>query len=328
MDNKLTKTAVLPLLKKYSLLTFGCFLLAFGAAAFISPLGLVTGGVLSIGVIIQHFITLSGSDFYAVDIVTGAIQVLLLGISFLFLGKNYTIRTIYTTLLYPAFFSLLSRFPFIQGMSIGGYVCRLFDPTDFGQLILAALAGGVLVGLGVAICYHAGGSTGGLDVIASILARHTPVKEAVSSFAMDATLVIAGLVAIRDVRLALVGVLSAFTCALAIQYLYVNAESYIIADIVSDKYEIIQEYVHVKMDHATTLIDIVGGYTGKERKILRVAFSSRDLYSFRAYIGLVDPRAFVTFTKASMINGEGFDPLVREQLLSISKKDEDLHGKS
>ena len=87
-----TKSKGFALAKKYFILTLGCLVLAFGSAAFISPLGLVTGGVLSIGVIIQHFIYLSGSDFYAVDIITGAAQVVLLLISFLVLGKKYTIR--------------------------------------------------------------------------------------------------------------------------------------------------------------------------------------------------------------------------------------------
>ena len=318
-----TKSKGFALAKKYLILTLGCLVLAFGSAAFISPLGLVTGGVLSIGVIIQHFIYLAGSDFYAVDIITGAAQVVLLLISFLVLGKKYTIRTIYTSLLYPLLFSLFTRVQMIDGLSLGNYICRLFDPADFGQLILAALAGGVLVGIGVATCYHAGGSTGGLDVICTIIARNTPVKEAAASFTLDATLVLIGVIATRDVRIALVGVIGAFACALAIQYVYVNAESFIIADIISVEYEKIQEYVHKNMDHATTVIDVTGGYSGEGKKLIRVAFSSRELFAFRDYIGTVDPRAFVTFTKASMINGEGFDPLVRQK---TNQKDQDLHG--
>lgn len=311
---------------RYLLLTAGCALLAFGSAAFISPLGLVTGGVLSIGIIIQHFIQLAGSDFYVVDIVTWAIQLIMLGVSFLFLGKKYTIRSLFATLLYPALFTLMTRVTIFQGYSLGNYVCRLFDPTDFGQLTLATLAGGALIGSGVAICYHAGGSTGGFDVLSTLIAKITPIKEGISTFAIDATLVVAGLISIRDVRLALVGVLGAFACALAVQIVYVNAGSFIIADIISEKYEEIQDYVHKTMDHATTVISVTGGYTGEDKKILRVAFSARELYSFRAFIGSVDPSAFVTFTKASMINGEGFDPLVREKKANSDQKDGDLHG--
>lgn len=320
------------LAQKYTLITLGCALLAFGDAAFISPLGLVTGGVLSIGVIVQHFVTLSGSDFYIVDIITWAVQIIMLVISFIFLGKRFTLRSLFATLLYPALFTLMSRLPIIEGKSLGDYIAQFFMPAkpaemDWGLYILASLAGGACVGGGVAICYHGGGSTGGLDVISVILARKTPVKEGASALAMDATLVVLGIILIRDVRMGLVGVLSAFACALAVQYLYVNFGAFIIADIVSVKYKDIQKYVHEVMDHATTEVRIIGGYSGEEKTLLRVAFSRRELYSFRDLIGKVDPRAFVTFTQASMINGEGFDPLVSKVFDKNSEGDNgDLHG--
>lgn len=331
MNEKTKAHKVLLIIWKYFLLTLGCAVLAFGDAAFVSPLGLVTGGVLSVGVIIQHFVTLSGSSFYVVDIVTWVLQVILLIISFIFLGKKFTLRSLFSTLMYPALFTLMTRVPIINNMSLGDYVARHFiveNGTDWGLVTLASLAGGVLIGLGVAICYHAGGSTGGLDVVSAILARRTPVKEAVSAFVMDGTLVLLGIILIRDVPRGLVGVLGAFTCALAVQYIYVNAEAFIIADIISSEYEKIQKYVHETMDHATTLIDVTGGYTGEGKKILRVAFSRRELFAFRSFIGSVDPRAFVTFTKASMINGEGFDPLcARSNNVNYDKDNGDLRGK-
>ncbi len=305
--------------KKYFLIVTGCFLLAFGDAAFISPLGLVTGGVLSIGVITQHFVYLAGSTFYVVDIITWAVQIIMLIVSFLFLGKTFTMRSAFATILYPALFTLLTRVPMIDGQSIGNYIGNKFivDPTDWGLLILASLAGGALIGAGVGVCYHGGGSTGGLDVISAILARKTPIKEAISALFLDGTLVIIGIFVMRDVRSGLVGVLGAFACALAIQVIYVDFEAFIIADIISSKPEVIQDYVHKVMDRTTTVYRVVGSYTGEERVLVRVAFSRRELYSFRAFIAATDPRAFVTFTKASMINGEGFDPLASRKINSM-----------
>ncbi|MBO6286134.1 MAG: YitT family protein [Bacilli bacterium] len=301
------------LLKKYSILVLGCALLAFGDAAFISPLNLVTGGVLSIGVITQHFVTLAGSDFYVVDIVTWIIQILMLIVSFLFLGKKFTLRTIFATLLYPALFTFFIRVPLINGVSIGNHLASFFltEDTDWGLRTLAGIAGGAFIGAGVGVCYHAGGSTGGLDVISAILARKTPIKEGVSAFIFDGTLVIAGMIVMRDIRNGLVGVLGALVCAMTVQVLYVNTQSFVIADIISEKWEVIQDYVHNQMDRSTTVIDVTGGYSKEGKKILRVAFSKRELLPFRAFIGQTDPKAFVTFTQASMINGEGFDPLVR-----------------
>ena len=313
MQNNKNCSKFRSLLKKYSILVLGCALLAFGDAAFISPLNLVTGGVLSIGVIIQHFVTLAGSDFYVVDIVTWIIQILMLIVSFLFLGKKFTLRTIFATLLYPALFTFFIRVPLVNGVSIGNHLASFFltEDTDWGLRTLAGIAGGAFIGAGVGVCYHAGGSTGGLDVISAILARKTSIKEGVSAFIFDGTLVIAGMIVMRDIRNGLVGVLGALVCAMTVQVLYVNTQSFVIADIISEKWEAIQDYVHNQMDRSTTVIDVTGGYSKEGKKILRVAFSKRELLAFRAFIGQTDPKAFVTFTQASMINGEGFDPLVR-----------------
>lgn len=312
MKGKLRDNKALKLVHKYLMLSFGCFLLAFGSAAFISPLELVTGGVLSVGIIVQYFV---GPSFYVVDIVTWAIQILMLIVSFIFLGKRYTLRTVYAVLVYPALFSLLTRLPIAGGMDVGSYIARYFigpNGVDWALRILAGITGGVFIGAGVGVCYFAGGSTGGFDVIASIIARHTPMKESLSALIIDASLVIIGIFFMKDLVNGIVGVISALTCALMVQYVYVNSARFVIADIISSEYEAIQRYVHETMERASTVIEVTGGYTGEDKKILRVAFSKRELANFRAYIASVDPRAFVTFTQASMINGEGFDPLCRQ----------------
>ena len=318
------------LARKYGIIVLGCAVLAFGDAAFISPLGLVTGGVLSIGVIMQHFVNISGSTFYVVDIVTWIVQILMLGLSFLCLGKSFTARSTFATILYPALFTLMVRVPIIDGKSLGNYIAQFFltTSTDWALYTLAGLAGGALIGAGVAICYHAGGSTGGLDVISAILARKTPIKEAVSAFLIDGSLVIIGMICIRDIRSGLIGILGALACAMAVQMIYVNMGGFVIADIISEKHEEIQEYVHKTMDRTTTVIQATGGYSKQDKIVLRVAFSRRELYPFRNFIGQVDPNAFVTFTQASMINGEGFDPLVsrRKKPTNSDNENQDLHG--
>ncbi len=329
----MTKKKSLDLAKKYSLLTIGCLCLAAGAVMFLSPFDLVTGGIFSVAIIVQHFVNQSGNAFYVIDIVTWIAQLLMLVLSFFALGKTYTLRSLFTTLLYPALVSLMARVPIIDGKTVAEYFVIVFqnhasgDP-DWGLRILAALAGGVFIGFGVGVCYFAGGSTGGLDVIASIVAKHTPVKEGTASFAMDATLVILGIAILQNLPNGLVGVLSAFTCALVIQYSYVRANRFVIADIISSEPDKIRKYVEEVMDRTTTIFNITGGYSGEERKLIRVAFSKTELPAFRAFIASVDPRAFVTFTQAAMIKGEGFDPLAGKQFKNAFKfenKNEDLH---
>ena len=332
----MTKKKGLGLAKKYALLTLGCLFLATGGVMFLSPFDLVTGGIFSIAIISQHFVYAAGSDFYVIDIVTWIGEVSMLILSFFTLGKRYTLRSLFTTLLYPALVTFLSRVPMINGnLTFAQYFIELFqrhassDP-DWGLRILAAIAGGVFIGFGVSICYQAGGSTGGLDVIASLVAKHTPIKEGTMTFVLDGTLVIVGVIVLRNLPNGLIGVLSAFTCSLVIQYAYVRANRFIVADIISCESDKIRKYVEEVMDRTTTVIQVTGGYTGESRTLLRVAFSRAELPNFRAYIAQVDPRAFVTFTQTALVNGEGFDPLASKPFktfLKTDKEDEDLHGK-
>ena len=312
---KWNRRNVLKRIKNYTLIILGCFMLAFGDVAFIEPFKLVTGGVASVGVIVQWFFTASGSTLQVFDIVGWVVMAILLVIGYIFLGKKFTLHTLFATVVYQGILTLLYRtqvFAFVP--------TQLRSETSEAVATLpAGIFGGAFVGGGVAITYFGDGSTGGFDIISIIIARHSSIKEAVSAFAIDGTLVIIGMAFMQNIALGLIGILSALVCALVIQYSYVNANSYVIADIVSAHYEEIMDYVHDEMEHATTVIDAVGGYTGTERKILRVAFNKRELYDFRNFIGRVDPDAFVTFTQASMINGEGFDPLVRSMPLDSKK---------
>lgn len=304
--------------RNYTLLTLGSLLLAFGDAAFLVPLNLVTGGVLSIGIIVQHFV---GDAFQVVDIVTWGVQLLLLIVSFIFLGKRFTIRTLFSTLLYPLLFTLLYRVPFGSAGTIGQIFSAqlVTNPENYALTLMSGIFGGACIGVGVGLTYNADGSTGGLDVLSVIIAKCTPVKESLSAFLMDASLVVAGIIIMRDIPHGLIGVLSALVCALGVQYIYVKGCSYVVADVISEKYEEIMAYVHKEMDHATTLIPVTGGFTGEKRTILRVAMPKKQMMEFKNFVALVDPNSFITYSDAGMIHGEGFKPLVGTEIPAIEK---------
>lgn len=310
----------------YCLIVLGCFLLAFGDAIFLDPLNLITGGIFSIGMIINYWLSPLLNGFKVTDIVAWVLQIIFLVLGVIFLGKRFALRTVVASLIYPLFLTLIMRTGMgnfiieqltakLSVVDSTGKVIGMADNTALA--ILTGIFGGAFVGAGVACTYLGDGSTGGLDVLCVIIARHTPVKEALSSFILDGSIVLIGMFVFRDIPNGLIGILSALVCAMVVQFIYVDANSYVIADVVSDHYEEIMEYVHKEMDHGSTVIDATGGYSQEPKKLLRVAFNRRELSAFKNYIALVDPKAFVTFTQAKLINGEGFEPL------PIKKNDED-----
>ena len=69
------------------------------------------------------------------------------------------------------------------------------------------------------------------------------------------------------------------------------------------------DFIHEKLDHATTLFEIEGGYTGEKKKCLRSVVYGTEAKDVRAFVSSVDENAFVTTSVASNISGEGFEPL-------------------
>ena len=321
---RLSKADLLRTLKNYSLITLGCAILAFGTVAFLLPFDLITGGISGIAVIFNHYwghLVEGGIE----DIVTWVFEILLLLVSFLFLGVKYSVHTIFASIVYPLFFSIFLRtgcFDFISKAMLS------VENEQYAMLILAGIFGGAITGAGVAVTYLGGGSTGGFDILASTIAKYTPVKEGTSTFFIDGSIVLAGMICLRDIPKGLIGILGAFACAIALQFIYVNSSVYVIADIISDRYEEILEYVHVKMERGATILDATGTYTGMDRKVLRVAFHKKELNSFRDFIAKTDPNAFVTFQQASMINGNGFDSFQVRRKRKKAKKDQEKGEKA
>ena len=113
-----TKKEVLHAIRNYALIVLGCFLLAAGDAIFITPFNILPGGIISVGIIVQQFVDAAGIDFQVVDIVTWILQISLLIVSFIFLGKKFTLHTFFATLIYPGIFTILYRIPMVNGLPI------------------------------------------------------------------------------------------------------------------------------------------------------------------------------------------------------------------
>ena len=105
----LTKKQIIAGIINVSLVVLGSFVLAFGNAAFLIPFDLITGGLSSIGIIIQYFLDANGVDFQIVDIVIWTITILLFFVGLIFMGKKFSAHTLLASILYPAFVSLLYR---------------------------------------------------------------------------------------------------------------------------------------------------------------------------------------------------------------------------
>ena len=302
------KKMIITTVKNILLVVLGTFVLAFGTGIFIIPFELVTGGVSGLGIILNRlfsevpYLCDLGVEFYA-----SAVNWLLFFVGLIFLGRKFAMKTLVSTIVYP--FALSLAVSLSNSGVLGGFFNLANYDDKYGAvlLIIATVFSGAAVGAGCALTFLGGGSTGGVDIIALTVCRFwRKGKSSVLIFICDASIIIGGMFAIEDLVISLLGIVSAFICAIAIDKMFVGESRAFIAYIVSDKYEEINEAVIRRLVRTTTMIDVVGGYSGEPKKMLTVTFGRNQYAEFTAIMSGIDKNAFVTVHHAHEIGGEGW----------------------
>jgi len=294
--------------KNTSFILLGTFILTFGIAMFIFPFNLVTGGISGIGIILARafeeveFLKDVGPDIYS-----SVVNWILFALGIFLLGKSFAAKTLISTAFYPLAL-LISEY-----IVCDSPISNLLDLTVYeGQyqaiaLIIATVFGGACIGAGCAFTFLGGGSTGGVDVIALALSKYIKkLKSSVSFFICDSLIIVIGIFAVNNILLSLLGIVSAFICAISVDKMFLGESSAFIAHVVSDKYEEINDAVIKKMSRTTTIIDATGGYSGEGKKLVMITFNMRQYPIFTHIISGIDKNAFVTVHRAHEINGEGW----------------------
>ena len=298
---KVTKEEILLQLKNFALVLLGTIVLGFGCAIFVVPFNLVTGGVTGISIIIDH---ITGSAI-PIDWVIAIITWGLFFLGLFFLGWDFAVKTLLSTIVYPVAISLFMRL--VSPDMLGGIFYLQGSVHSDISLIISALFGGLCVGTGCALTFLGGGSTGGVDIIAFILCKFFKKwKSSTLIFIIDAATVVLGLFAIGDLILTLLGVVSAWLCAMVIDKIFLGREQAFTAQIVSDKYEEINLAIRHEVRRTTTMFVASGGYSGAPKTVLSVTFSMRQYAYLMNVIQRIDPSAFVSICRAHEINGEGW----------------------
>ena len=296
----MNKANVIITLKKTLLVIIGSFVLSFGTAIFFIPNEIVSGGMPGVAVVFNYL--LGWDEELVIAIATWT----LFFIGFLVLGKKFALQTLCSTIVYPLgvflFGLLYDNFDFLHLQSSVILGLNTVNVND----LLAALFGGIFTGAGVALTFLGGGSTGGVDIPALILQKYAKVKVALGSLIMDVLVIISGLISIKRLDLALVGIVGAVVTAFVMDKVLMGNKSSYVAYIISDKYEEINSYILKEMDRGTTLLDVIGGYSGNDIKMITVCFDYREYTLLQNGLESIDEDAFIFIVKAHKVKGNGF----------------------
>ena len=208
------------------------------------------------------------------------------------LGKQFYIKSLRSTLITSAVMDILGpQLPLYQG-----------------DLILAAICTGVLLGIGYAIIFMRGSSTGGFDFIMMAIKYYRPhLSLGKIGFALDAMVILIGAVTIGNG-------MDSVIYGLVLNYLYSTVLDRLISGTSSGKLTLIisahpREIVDENdklVDRGSTLLKAIGGYTGEEKEVVMCASSSKEMYAIRKRVHEIDERAFVIVVESNEVIGEGF----------------------
>ncbi len=303
------KENLLKTIKKYLLILLGCLFLAIGDSFFLIPNSIVIGGASGIGIVIGK------ATGFNTEIIITILNWVFFVIGFLLLGFKFSFKTLLSTVFYPLF---LLGFTHIYNSNEWFHVVSSTATDNTASLIIAGVFGGALAGLGCATTYLSGGSTGGTDAISLSIEKYFHVKASLATFAIDCIIISLGVFFMQNITLLLIGISASFACSLMIDKVYLGNNDCFYAQIISSHWEEINDVINEKMGRGTTLFDSYGGYTGKEKIMLQVAFSREEYDEIQKIVFSIDKKAFMTVTRAHDVTGDGFkkiSPRIKREII-------------
>ena len=179
-----------------------------------------------------------------------------------------------------------------------------FPPMD---PILAAIFGGLLIGLALGFIFQQGATTGGTDLLARLLKLPLPwLPMGKLLMAVDLAVIAAVALAFRRLDSALYGVVSLYLSTFVMDQVLYGLDSAKVAYIISQKPQEIARAVLRDMERGVTVLNGRGAWSGEEKQVLLVAFKQRQIVSLKRVVKELDPTAFLIVCPAHEVLGDGF----------------------
>ncbi len=280
--------------KYWVILNTGTLLLAAGVYFFKSPNHFATGGVSGLSIIFEPLLH-PLSPFFTQSTILIIINALMLILGFIFLGRGCTFKTIYCSAVYS-----LENFLFELLIPLEGPL------TD--QALLELVFAILLTGVGSAIIFNCGASSGGTDIVALILKKYTSLNVGRALLITD-VLIAASSFLVFGIEAGLFSLLGLFAKAFLIDGVIEDIGKSKYVTIITTDYERVGDYIINAMHRDYTRYTAEGGYTGNEKWVLITVCSRPEARKLRAKAKQLDPASFIIVSDATEILGKGFrDP--------------------
>ena len=273
----------------YLFIFMGTGIMALAIQCIFEPIGLVTGGFSGIAIIIRKMtsgIVEGGVPLWLTNL---ALNVPVFIAALIIKGRKFLGRTVIGTVL----------------LSFWLYVIPQVDLTQ-GDYMLSSVFGGVITGIGIGFVLLAKATTGGTDMVSSLIqkyVRHYSVVQILQ--VIDGMVVLAGLY-VFGLKPALYAIVAIFITSKVSDALMEGMKYSKAAFIITDCYKEIADAIMTQLDRGLTGLDATGMYSGDKKTVLYCVVSKKEIVELKDIVAKIDPKAFVIVTDAREVFGEGF----------------------
>ena len=268
--------------KEYIIVALACMVMAFNTSYFFIGNKLAQGGVSGLSLIIHYLSNIDMSYLYF------ALNIPLIILAYIFLGKNFLLKTLFATFVLSVFLKIFASFS---------------EPLE--DILLAAIFGGAINGIAIGIVFYAGGSTGGIDIIAKIINKYTGIP--ISRILLTTDFIVLSMVAVIFGKVIFMYTLiSLVISSKMIDIIQVGIYSAKGVTIITTKEDEIRKRIMEHTGRGITLIDARGGYTQKEVGMLYCVVGQYQLIKVKTIVKEVDPSAFMIVADVHEVIGNGF----------------------
>jgi uncharacterized membrane-anchored protein YitT (DUF2179 family) len=300
MASKSTFRKVLVTFKEYLLITVGLLMYTTAWAVFLLPNNLVGGGITGLGSIIQYSTGFNVAYSYII------INAILVIIALKVLGGGFGAKTIYALIVTSLFLR------FLPGMIPQDFVTNF--TADNGKLMCVIFAG-ALIGLGIALTFAQGGSTGGTDIIALIVSKFYRVSPGTVIAVLDLVIIGSSLLIpngapfSEKLLIVIYGFVLTGVTNYALDFAINGRRQSVQLFIFSEQYETLTDRICNEIHRGVTLLNSQGGYSKHTGKLVVVIVKRTETSKILKLIKEVDPDAFISIGNVSEVYGKGFEPI-------------------
>lgn len=278
------KTITKEKIKSYIIILFGVTLTGMAISVFLVPNKIVNGGASGLATVIYYTTGLKTS------LANAMINVILLLFALLCFGWNFVAKTLFGIAMLTVQIEVFSHVPPI---------------TD--NLMLAAIFGAVLYGMGIGIVLSQGSTTGGTDILGRLIQHKFPYwKIGKILLGVDLSVILLSFITFRATEGVLYGIIALFISSTTIDMLMKNLNISKLAFVITDKGTEISDFLIHTSPRGVTLVDVTGVYSNTPKQMLVCALKESELPEFQGKVLEKDESAFIIYSESQQIVGNGF----------------------